>query len=221
MGNYQYIPRNAVAFVNWLIKLLAYVGKNYARWGIATLSEGFEERAEELRKLTDKCLDKDHSPVDTLRRNEARKTIERDVRSLLKGFVLYNPNVTEEDRRIMGLPVRDSVRTPVGDPEGQVTAKIKFPNERTLELHIEHVGDVPTDKRANYGVKIAYDVFPMDAPAPENASALHRAEFTRRKKKLFTFDEGESRKIAWFRLRYENRKGKAGQWGPMISAVIP
>lgn len=221
MRGSDYIPRNAVEFVNWLMILIAYVKQHYMQWGIASLDENYEARAEELRRLTDKCLSEDHSPVDTLRRNEAKKAIEKDVRALLRGFVLYNPNVTDEDRRIMKLPIYDKVRTPVGDPEGQVTAKIFFRNERELELHIEHVGNPPTDKRANYGVKIVYDIFPIGAPAPENASTLHRSEFVRRKKVLFKFAENESHKIAWFRLRYENSKGNPGQWGPMISAVIP
>jgi hypothetical protein len=149
------------------------------------------------------------------------KELEREIRGYLQGFVMRNPHITNLDRTAMGLPLRDTKPTPVGDPAGLVTATVKYPNEGALELHIEHVESTPFDKRANYGVKIVYDVLPVGAPAPAHAEQLQRSLFTRRKKELLTFGDDDSRKVAWFRLRYENSKGKAGQWGPIFSAVIP
>jgi hypothetical protein len=221
MSNRDYIPQNAVAFVIWLKQALIYIIDNCERWGITAPGEAIKARVERLEMLTDKCTQKEHGPMDTLRRNEARESLERDVRGYIRGTVMYNLKVTDEDRRAMGLPIRDTKPTPVGDPVGLVTAVVKYLNEGALELHIEHVESTPADKRANYGVKIAWDVFPMDAPLPDDPEALRRSTFTRRKKELLTFGSADRRKTAVFCLRYENSKGRAGQWGPVFSAVIP
>ena len=45
--------------------------------------------------------------------------------------------------------------------------------------------------------------------------------FTRRKTELVSFAAEESGMTAYFRARYENGKGEAGKWGPIVSAVIP
>jgi hypothetical protein len=44
--------------------------------------------------------------------------------------------------------------------------------------------------------------------------------FTRRKRERFDFD-GESGNTVYFCLRYENSKGEAGPFGPLLSAVVP
>jgi hypothetical protein len=41
-----------------------------------------------------------------------------------------------------------------------------------------------------------------------------------RKKDLVPFDYGDSGKTAYFAVQVENG-GKQGQWGPMVSALIP
>jgi hypothetical protein len=45
--------------------------------------------------------------------------------------------------------------------------------------------------------------------------------FTRRKTELVSFAAEESGMTAFFCSRYENRKGEAGDWGPVAQAVIP
>ncbi|MDR2887402.1 MAG: hypothetical protein LBV26_05290, partial [Bacteroidales bacterium] len=135
--------------------------------------------------------------------------------------IAKNPNVNPVDRGQLGLAMRDLIPTPVGDPAGLVTAAVKYINKGALKLRIVHVEGSPYDKRANYGVKIAYGVFPFDVPLPDDVSMLNNSVFIRRKNKMFIFDSKDSRKNACFCLRYENSKGRAGQWGPMISAVIP
>jgi hypothetical protein len=128
---------------------------------------------------------------------------------------------TAEIRSAMGLPIRDTKPTPVGNPIGLVPAVVMYLDEGALELHIEHVESTSADKRANYGVKIVWDVFPMDASLPDDPETLRRSAFTRRKKELLTFGSADRRKTAVFCLHYENSKGKAGQWGSVFSAVIP
>ena len=57
--------------------------------------------------------------------------------------------------------------------------------------------------------------------APGDGKGLQHCRFTRRKKELITFDAAEAGMTAYVCCRYENRKGEAGQWGPVVSTIIP
>ena len=217
----KYIPTNDSAFCDWAEKVSAYATANCARWGVSAPGNELESRLSDLKDKVDKCKLPTRSKVDTLAKNQARKTVEKDFRNYLQGLVMRNIKVTGEDRKMMGLPIYDATPTPVGDPVGLVTATVKYPNEGALELHIKHVTGSPFDKRANYGVKIRSGIFPIDQPPANHANQLTESRFTRRKKELFTFDKNDRKKIACFCLRYENAKGKAGQWSSVISAVVP
>lgn len=216
-----YIPRAGAAFCPWAVNLFNYVSEHHEKWGVPAMPPDTAGRLAELEALTDKCATPNHTRLETSHRNELRKSVEKAFRNYVQGVVIRNVAVTDDDRRAMKLPVRDGLRTPVGNPAGLATASVKYYHGGVLELYIRHMEGTPFDKRANYGVNIAWDVFPFDAPAPQTASLLHRSVFTRRKKALFTFDPDSAGKKAWFCLRYENSKGRSGQWGIMISAVIP
>jgi hypothetical protein len=102
-----------------------------------------------------------------------------------------------------------------------VAASVQYPNAGALELNIAHVEGTPFDPKANYGTKIRYGVFAADALPITDINLLLESRFTRRKKELFIFGDADTGKTAVFRLRYENSKGGAGQWGTAVTAVIP
>jgi hypothetical protein len=172
-----------------------------------------------------------HTPAATAARNAAykssKKVLARFIQVWLRGF----PDVvTEEDLRNMGIPPIDPIHTPIPAPEVQVEADLVFPGIHLVELRkIRPVSglDQP-DPRSDYGVRIYYgltgeadEVFPFRLTGPlKTAKLLPYSVFTRRKKERFDF-EGESGNTVCFCLRYENSKGQAGPFGPVLSAVIP
>ena len=174
-----------------------------------------------LKLKVDQCQQPTRSKIDTLEKNLARKKSEKGMRGYVQGMVARNPNVTDEDRQRMGLRIYDTIPTTVAAPVGLVTAMARYPNAGAIELHLKHIEGSPYDKRANYGVKIRYCVLPADAPPATDVKDLYESAFTRRKKELFIFEKRDTHKIVYFCLRYENSKGKAGQWGPIVSAIIP
>ncbi|MDR2928186.1 MAG: hypothetical protein LBV41_08325 [Cytophagaceae bacterium] len=217
----SYVPRSIAAFCAWAIHLVMYVARNYERWGIPPPPESMDADVRRLKELADKCAVPGHTDLDVSAKNDLRKVVEKDLRSYLRGVVLYNDGITDDDRRAMSIPVRDKVRTPVGDPQGQPKAGITYPGRAQLQLHVQHVEGTPSDARANYGCRIYYGVFDAGQPLPTAGKELRESRFTRHKKELFDFEQNDSGKTAVFCLRYENRKGKTGQWGPIVSAVIP
>jgi hypothetical protein len=77
----------------------------------------------------------------------------------------------------------------------------------------------PNDS-ANKGYRIYHRVIaPGEAP-PVTPEALTQSFFTKRKKDVIAFDYADSGKTACFAVQIEN-DGKKGEWGPLVSALIP
>ena len=221
MSKKDYIPSNDLELVAWGGNAYSYADANCKRWGVIAPDNDAKKRMAEYKSLVEICRQPAYRNVDVRQKNESKKEVIKDLRTYIQGYVSKNPLVTNNDRDMMQLPIRDAVPTPVGDPVGLVTATIKYPNDGALELNIMHVDGTPFDKRANYGVKIRSVVLSIDQPSPNEVIMLPESRFTRRKKELFKFDEHDRKKIAYFCMRYENSKGTAGQWSSIISAVIP
>ena len=221
MAYKDYIPKNDVELALWGQAVVAYVATKFTDWGVINISDEAKLRLDDFSSKVEKCKSPTRSPLDIQAKNMVKKAVEKDFRTYIQGFIAKNPLVTDEDRKMMKITIYDTIPTPVGNPVGLVTATIKYVNEGALELNIKHVEGSPTDKRANYGVKIRYAVAPIDAPPLTEPAQMTDSRFTRRKKELFTYEKKDAKKMAYFCLRYENSKGKPGQWGPVISAVIP
>jgi hypothetical protein len=129
----------------------------------------------------------------------------------------------------MGIPPIDRIHTNVPRPENQVEADLTFPGIHLVELRrIRPVAGTAPDARSDYGVRIYYalsgepdDRFPFRLAEPlKIGKVLPYSVFTRRKKERFDFN-GESGSTVYFCLCYENSKGEAGPFGPVLSAVVP
>jgi hypothetical protein len=217
----KYIPGGGIAFCDWAKNAVAYCRLHCAQWGVAPPEEGMEDMIDNLKQQVLACKQAPNK-VEVAEKNALRKELEDYLRKYLQGTVARNPKVTAADRAAIGLNAPDVTPTPVGPPSGLPGAVVKYLHAGAIELQIVHAeGDF--DEKANYGVKIAYDVFSLAAgePLPADIKSLQRSMFIRRKKQKFIFEKEDSRKTAVFCLRYENSKGEAGQWGPVVSAVIP
>jgi hypothetical protein len=62
-------------------------------------------------------------------------------------------------------------------------------------------------------------IAPGETP-PADPDELRKSFFTKRKKDVTGFEYGDSGKTAYFAVQIENDR-KKGQWGPMVSALIP
>jgi hypothetical protein len=174
---------------------------------------------------------KPHTPAETAARNAAwqrsKRVLSRFIQVWFQGF----PDiVTEEDLRNMGIPPVSKTQSGVPPPKAQAEADLVFPGIHLVELRRIRpaAGFDPPDPRSNYGVRIYYGLtgepseqFPFRLTGPlKTAKKLPYSVWTRNRKERFDF-EGESGSTVYFCLCYENGKGKAGPFGPVLSAVIP
>jgi hypothetical protein len=169
-----------------------------------------------------------HTPVETEAKNDAKKEAKKVIRPFVNQYLRFPP-VTNEDRTAMGIPNKDTIPTDVPVPTAQPEADLTFPGIHMVELaKIRAVKGTAPDARSDHGVRIYYG---LTGPAsdkhkfrltgePKTGADLPYSVFTRRKRERFDFD-GERGNTVYFCLRYENSKGEAGPYGPMLSAVIP
>ena len=221
MSTVNYVPRNDKAFLAWAKNVITYARHHAARLKILEPPVELTGIADEFAAKLEKMDDPNHGKIDTVAKNEYRKMFEKQMRAYVQGSLAKNPNVTAVDKESMALPVYDTNPTPVGEPLGQAMATVAYRGGQTLQLDIKHVSGTPFDKKANYGCKIYYGAFDINDTQPANGEDLTKNRFTRRKREIFEFAPADIRKTAYFAIRYENSKGKAGAWGPMIAAVIP
>jgi hypothetical protein len=221
MSGKDYVPKNDSDLAIFAAGVYAHATLQYNVWGVRKPTEDMLTTLSEFETLADECKKPTSSKVTVHQKNEKKKALVKDLRGYVQGFVARNPYVTDHDRNMMKLPIRDTEPTPIGDPVGMVTAMINYPSPQSIELKIVHFEGTPYDPRSCYGTKIRYGIFDADAPAITEANQLPEIMFTRRKKALFQFEKKDVGKKAWFCLRYENSKGAGSMWGPFVSALIP
>jgi len=217
----DYIPSNDTKLLEWAKLLLAYVALHFERWRIMEPSEELQALIVDYSLKMEVMKNPNFGRIDVKEKNLAKDKLVKELRGLVQGFIAKNPNVTEADKLSMGLRVYDKIPTPALDPVGLATATISFPSSMQLILNIKDVEETQNDPRTYYGYRIYYDLYAANDTPPGSGLDLHHSRFTRRKKERFTFLPSDIGKTAYFSIRFENRKGKAGPWGPMISSLIP
>jgi hypothetical protein len=211
---------------NWIAYLIA---DRRTAWGIPAaefteLGTLFGAAQTLLQKAKD---DDERTHVITVECQAAFKDLAAKMR-FFKDRYYKIPPLTVGDLAALGLKPRDPHPTPIPPPIHQVLADILFLGVHLLELRIRPLEGTGADARSDYGVRIYYgftgpasERFPFRLDAPVTSGRiLPYSIFTRRKKERFDF-EGESGNTVYFCLRYENSKGEAGPFGPVLSAIIP
>jgi hypothetical protein len=86
-------------------------------------------------------------------------------------------------------------------------------------MRIVYLSGNPED-RANKGYRIWYKTVPPGGEAPTDPEELPKSFYTRRRKDVAHFEYGDSGKTVYMSVQVEN-DGIKGDWGPMVSELIP
>jgi len=221
MTKKDYVPANDLELIEWGGNAYLYAQGNSERWGVIPPNSEILSRFEDYKAAVERCRMPTRSKVDTLVKNDLKTAVVKDLRSYIQGYVARNPLVTNQDREMMGLSIRDTIPTAVEAPTVRAMGKVVYKGAGLIELLVMPEGDISESARAYYGNKIVYEVMDMEAAAPQSIRDLNESRFTRRKKEKFVFQPEDSGKRIYFSIRYENSKGDAGPWCPIFSAVIP
>jgi hypothetical protein len=202
---------------------------NAVKWKIpATAAFPMQAIIEKAEEVLNKAKSGERTPVNTAECKEIFAALLLMMRDIKKRY-LFMPPLSRGDFALLDLKEPDTAPTAIPPPTAQVEADLTFPGIHLVELkRIRAVAGVEPDRRSDYGVRIFWglggeankaDKFRV-TEAPGSGNDLPHSKFTRRHKERFDFD-GESGNAIYFCLRYENPKGQAGPFGPILKAVIP
>ena len=228
MSNKDYVPVNDAHFIEWAENLMEIAAERYEAWSAASPITVVGTTLAEFKAAYAKTLEPNHGRNDTFIKNEKRREANKAMRSYVQGFLARNPNVTDADRDLIQITVRDTTPTNVPPPTAQVDGELMFPGVALVMVqNIRSAGAKATDK-SKHGVRIHYGIVgtPDETDRfrltnrPTTGADLPHSVFTRRKSHRFDFSGNSGREV-FICMRYENSKGETGPWGVMLSAFIP
>ena len=220
-NNADFIPTKDSDFSQWLNSFFTYLTANSERFNIPPAA------LNSLQALKNVWNDKyaiAESPATRTKasvreKNEARKALEKAIRSFIKEYLAYNHVVSDADRDNLGLPVYKTTRTPIAAPTSVPEFMPDSSVIRRLTIHFRDNGSLSNAKPAGvHGAEIRWGI--LDA-APPSIDALTHSAFDTRTPFTMEFDESDRGKSVYFCLRWENAKGEKGPWSEIMMAFVP
>jgi head-tail adaptor len=236
-GDWMPGPRSEILTMcrNW-INMMS-VAETRTRWGVPTdqfqeLGTLFAAAQTLLQKSADEA---ERTHVITVQVQAAFKALTAKMRFFRDRYFKIPP-LTEAEWAALGFREKDTQKTNIPPPEGTPAAALSYPGSpHAVTAHLGPMaGTQELDPRSDYGYAVYLGIMPPGgATLEEAASEKHYLmkppkdgkgldhRFTRRRKEKLIFDAEDAGKTVYVCARYENQKGKAGLWGPVVSAIIP
>ena len=217
--NHDYIPKNDDDLLAFAKNFYAYALANYARWQIPSSQPYLEAPIAAFESALAVFKGPNHGKIDTLTKNETKKTLDSALRTYIQGFIARNPAVTDEDRERMGLPLRDTIPTHHPAPEVKPVAEAvpSGKGRHTVTALNPQTGSKQKPPVVK-GVAFAHRVRgPEEAPAKaEDMPSVFQTAAV----KDFQWGAEVYGKVVDYACAYENDGGKRGPWSDVSSVII-
>ena len=220
-----YMPRQDKDFYPFQGNLVNIVVINAVAWGIpAPAVAALVARRAAYEPLYVKAQNKDtRTPTDVLAHRQMRQVYEKEISVFIKAY-LYNPLVTDLDRKSMGIPPRDMEPTPRG----------KIPTIPVVELLPIGGGDIKSSCRVTRdqtrpnrhpladGVEVQYTWVPKGEMPPEKPEDAKHTLFSKKAQFIIHCGPGNAGETFWGFFRWANLSvpDNSGQWSKAIQVVI-
>jgi hypothetical protein len=222
-SNKEYIPNNDAKFEVWFSFLITYVlnkisGTPPAWPHIPSPAFSLLQSAYNAWYAVYEVTLGPHTPVDTAAKNEGKKAAVKTIRAFVNQYLRFPP-VTDDERIAMGVPNRDTTRTPIGRPETVPVFSVVIKGIRRVTIPFH---DEDSERRAiPYGLNGAV-VFWKIADAPiTNPDLLDRTELATRSPHTLHFKEEERGKTVTIALQWQNEAGVRGDYSELESVIVP
>jgi hypothetical protein len=219
----DYIPSKDALFDTWFSFLYQYVsqkcaGQTPAWTHIPQAALGVLAELHAAWKTAYSGVIGPHTSVDVEAKNNAKKAAKAGIRPFVNQYLRFPP-VTDEDRTAMGIPNRDTTRTPIGKPltTPVFNTVIKGIRRVTLRFHDEGT----TSRAIPYGMNgavVSWKVSDTPITTPE---MLDHTELATKSPHILHFAEEYRGKTVYIAMQWQNESGVRGDFGEVQSAVIP
>jgi hypothetical protein len=224
MPNSDYIPRIDREFNDFFHTLYLYVSQktdgNNPEWTFIP-DDDLERFADAWDSWSDawQATLQPHTPIDTERKTEIRKLVEKEIREFVNHFLRYEP-VTNEDRTAMGIHNPKDSRSPIPVPK---TAPNLLPNTATRRRLTIEYNDEGSEHRGKpafvHGLELRWAI--LDKP-PQDIEELVHSSFSTQSPLILEFPEYDRGKHVYMVGRWEiERGGEKGPFGAIEEAIVP
>ena len=220
MASNKTIPRKDADFNVWQEILSTAVEENSTRWGLDAgwLTNSFRPACSEWNLAWAKYENPaTRTTVITGAKNEKRANYEKYI-NVLVGNLKVNTLVTDNERRELGIAIRDTKPTPAPEPTSYPVMSIDTSIIRQLTISFrDSVTNLLAKPKGVHGAEIKWAIAD-ETPLVEN---LTNSDFDTRTPHTLKFADSQRAKTVWICSRWENTRGEKGPWGVMISAIVP
>jgi hypothetical protein len=158
------------------------------------------------------------TPLITFTKTEKRTAYEKLLRQLVQNLQ-YNPKVSEDDLRAMGIVIHSTSHTPVPVPTTYPDFTVDTGTLRRLTVNFHDHGKEKRAKPAGVsGAVIHWAV--LDAP-PVNVEALHNSVLDTASPYTLEFSDEQRGSKVYFCLAWQNTRGEKGPWSEFEMAIVP
>ena len=216
---HDYIPKNDDELLVFAENLYTYALANYTRWQVPSPQSFLEAPVAAYKTALTVYQNPNHGKIDTLNKNETKKTLDSALRTYIQGFIARNPAVTDEDRERMGLPLRDTTPSPHPEPDVKPVAEAvpSGKGRHTVTALNPQTGNKQKPPLVK-GVAFAHRVRgPEEAPArAEDMPSVYQTGAV----KDFQWGAEVYGKTVDYACAYENEGGKRGPWSDVASLIV-
>ena len=156
------------------------------------------------------------TPLITATKRETRSVYEKILMTLV-GNLRVNTRVTDDDRRAMGIHIRDTKPTPAPVPTTFPILAINTATARRLTINFRDSASSSAAKpKGVHGAEIKW----LIADEKPTVEQLTNSTFDTRTPYTLVFTDQERGKTVWICARWENTRGEKGPWGDMESGIV-
>jgi hypothetical protein len=216
----DYLPHGDVPFYEWVKNFVIYLLMYLVKWGLpAGCADKLNELLGKYKLALETAHDARHTTQDIEKKNEAKEELMTEVRQFVGMHIAYNKNITNDERKVCGLPIYDNTWTPTKIPDTfPLLDEFLHPAPARIVLKMR---DSKTKKAAKpdevHGTEIRFTVREVQVYDVED---MEQSGFVTRMKALFQFTGKQVRMYFSFCMRYENSRGEKGPWSPVYHIVI-
>ena len=216
----DYIPRPDEKFLDWAKNLAAFSLQNFSRWQVPTPQTTLGQPLTDFEAAFQTYLEPNHGKIDTVRKNDTRKVLEKAVRTYVAAYLAHNPLVTEEDKTALKITIYKTGKSPVPAPTTSPQLEPDTGTRRHILVYYRDEGSNHRGKpKGVRGIEIRWAI--LDAP-PSDISQLTHSEFDTKAPLAIEFGEVDRGKKVFLCGRWEiDREGIKGPWGDIEEAIIP
>lgn len=217
----DYIPRSDADFNLWQASLTDIINTNLTNWAIladdfAALQAFQNDWITAFAKANNK---QNRTSADVQAKADAREAYEQGLRKFVAQWLANNTKVANSERERMGLTVKSGSRTPVPAPLTNPIGVVDF--SVRLQHIIQYSDQASSISKAKpEGVHGCEIWIKIDGAAPVDPSELSFLATDTRSSYTKTFEGKYAGKIAYYWLRWVNKRGETGPWSSPISAMV-